>query len=215
MWKVFRWLCPVVPPETGGEPVSGHVSAPTMLRLQEALVVVNSLLPAPITLPDVVASQDATRKLVRAQTLARTYYTCQRNIECLTEHQKLATNAALLPVIQEHIANATRLQDTCTAALLQMYMSVTNVDASTDDIVEQAIQMASETSIVMSDVAVLEHALGVGAAPPADSALLRAPEPVLDVRATDPPVVWAEPTPAAAEAPPAARSAPARVPLGE
>ncbi|AVT50658.1 tegument protein UL51 [Cervid alphaherpesvirus 1] len=162
--RLVGWLCG----RGGGardapqyEPLARRLSEPTLFRLQEAVVAVSSLLPAPLTVEDVVRSADGARRLAKAQSLARTYYICQRNIECLSKHQAACSDASITAVVTKHIQDAQRMRDTCLAALLQMYHSVGSVEGTTDSMVDQAIRMAAESNIVMADVAVLERALGI------------------------------------------------------
>ncbi|QPI70118.1 tegument protein UL51 [Equid herpesvirus 6] len=159
-------------PAEAYEPIRGGQSPATVLRLQSALAAVNALLPAALTIEDVISSADNTRRLVKAQTLARTYQACQHNIECLVRHQASSDNPSLNAVVATHLANARRLADTCLAALMHIYLSVGAVDATTDAMVDQAIRMTAENNIVMADVAVLEKTLGLAAAkqPPAPAA---------------------------------------------
>ncbi|APO15864.1 tegument protein [Bubaline alphaherpesvirus 1] len=164
--RLVGWLCG----RGGGardapqyEPLARRLSGPTLFRLQEAVVAVSSLLPAPLTVEDVVRSADGARRLAKAQSLARTYYICQRNIECLSKHQAACSDASITAVVTKHIQDAQRMRDTCLAALLQMYHSVGAVEGTTDSMVDQAIRMAAESNIVMADVAVLERALGIRA----------------------------------------------------
>ncbi|ALL26040.1 tegument protein UL51 [Canid alphaherpesvirus 1] len=133
----------------------------SLLRLQEALVVVNTLIPLPLTINDVISSFDETKRLIQAQSLARTYQVCQRNLECLSKHQATSENPNLNAVVESHIKNAKRLSDSCLAAIVHLYLSVGSVDVTTDTIVNQAIKMTSENNIVMADVAVLEKTLGI------------------------------------------------------
>ncbi|AQX83321.1 tegument protein UL51 [Canid alphaherpesvirus 1] len=133
----------------------------SLLRLQEALVVVNTLIPLPLTINDVISSFDETKRLIQAQSLARTYQVCQRNLECLSKHQATNENPNLNAVVESHIKNAKRLSDSCLAAIVHLYLSVGSVDVTTDTIVNQAIKMTSENNIVMADVAVLEKTLGI------------------------------------------------------
>ncbi|ANA11300.1 UL51 [Suid alphaherpesvirus 1] len=133
---------------------------PDELRLRESLAVLNVILPAPLAAEDVMASAEAARRLARADTLARTYQACQRNLECLARHEASGDDG-LDAVVAAHAANARRLADTCLAALMHLYLSVGAVDADTDDLVEQALRMTAESNVVMSDVAVLERTLGL------------------------------------------------------
>ncbi|QBN85171.1 tegument protein UL51-like protein [Phocid alphaherpesvirus 1] len=133
----------------------------SLLRLQEALVVVNTLIPIPLTITDVMASSDETKRLIHAQSLARTYQACQRNLECLSKHRATSDNPSLNAVVESHIVNAKRLSDSCLAAIVHLYLSVGSVDVTTDTIVDQAIKMTSENNVVMADVAVLEKTLGI------------------------------------------------------
>ncbi|AIL02925.1 tegument protein UL51 [Equid alphaherpesvirus 3] len=169
------------------EPIRGGQNPATMLRLQSALAAVNALLPATLTIEDVVSSADNTRRLVKAQTLARTYRACQHNIECLVRHQTSSDNPSLNAVVATHLINARRLADTCLAALMHIYLSVGAVDATTDIMVDQAIRMTAENSVVMADVAVLEKTLGLAAA-------THAPVPATGAHArADPAVLGASP----------------------
>ncbi|AVT50598.1 tegument protein UL51 [Cervid alphaherpesvirus 3] len=195
------------------EPLARRLSEPTLFRLQEAVVAVSSLLPAPLTVEDVVRSADGARRLAKAQSLARTYYICQRNIECLSKHQAACSDASITAVVTKHIQDAQRMRDTCLAALLQMYHSVGSVEGTTDSMVDQAIRMAAESNIVMADVAVLERALGIraqDAAARADPGPA-APAPAPAAARPDAPAAAAGPT-AAAPARPGARRASAGPP---
>ncbi|AAT07688.1 ORF7 [Human alphaherpesvirus 3] len=147
--------------------VNTHPQGAALLRLQEALTAVNGLLPAPLTLEDVVASADNTRRLVRAQALARTYAACSRNIECLKQHHFTEDNPGLNAVVRSHMENSKRLADMCLAAITHLYLSVGAVDVTTDDIVDQTLRMTAESEVVMSDVVLLEKTLGVVAKPQA------------------------------------------------
>ncbi|AAC59597.1 tegument protein UL51 [Equid alphaherpesvirus 4] len=165
---MFKWLmsslCGTKNPaslEEVYEPIMGGKNPATMLRLQSALAAVNALLPATLTIEDVISSADNTRRLVKAQTLARTYQACQHNIECLSRHRASSDNPNLNAVVATHMANAKRLSDTCLAALMHLYLSVGAVDATTDTMVDHAIRMTAENSVVMADVAVLEKTLGL------------------------------------------------------
>ncbi|ANF34838.1 UL51 protein [Suid alphaherpesvirus 1] len=133
---------------------------PDELRLRESLAVLNVILPAPLAAEDVMASAEAARRLARADTLARTYQACQRNLECLARHEASGDDG-LDAVVAAHAANARRLADTCLAALMHLYLSVGAVDAAPADLVEQARRMPAETPVVMSAVAVLERTLGL------------------------------------------------------
>ncbi|AUS94661.1 tegument protein UL51 [Equid alphaherpesvirus 8] len=164
---MFKWLmsslCGIrnsTTPEVY-EPIIGGQNPSTMLRLQSALAAVNALLPATLTIEDVISSADNTRRLVKAQTLARTYQACQHNIECLSRHRASSDNPNLNAVVTTHMTNAKRLSDTCLAALMHLYLSVGAVDATTDTMVDHAIRMTAENSVVMADVAVLEKTLGL------------------------------------------------------
>ncbi|AVT50728.1 tegument protein UL51 [Cervid alphaherpesvirus 2] len=204
--RLVGWLCgrgggggPEAPRY---EPLARRLSEPTLFRVQEAVVAVSSLLPAPLTVEDVVLSADGARRLAKAQSLARTYYICQRNIECLSKHQAACSDASITAVVTKHIQDAQRMRDTCLAALLQMYHSVGAVEGSTDSMVDQAVRMAAESNVVMADVAVLERALGLRArAAGAESA---PPPPAAAPSALPPPAAAAEaaaPPPAAPERP--------------
>ncbi|AAR86110.1 tegument protein UL51 [Bovine alphaherpesvirus 5] len=183
--RLVGWLCG----RGGGardapqyEPLARRLSGPTLFRLQEAVVAVSSLLPAPLTVEDVVRSADGARRLAKAQSLARTYYICQRNIECLSKHQAACSDASITAVVTKHIQDAQRMRDTCLAALLQMYHSVGAVEGTTDSMVDQAIRMAAESNIVMADVAVLERALGIraqGAGASAEAKAKAGPSPAV------------------------------------
>ncbi|RXF48191.1 hypothetical protein EG858_15835, partial [Enterococcus faecalis] len=85
---------------------------PVELRLRESLAVLNVILPAPLAAEDVMASAEAARRLARADTLARTYQACQRNLECLARHEASGDDG-LDAVVAAHAANARRLADTC------------------------------------------------------------------------------------------------------
>ena len=121
-------------------------------RLQEALVVVNALLPAPITLDDALGSLDDTRRLVKARALARTYHACMVNLERLARHHPGLEAPTIDGAVAAH-------QDT----ILQMYMSVGAADKSADVLVSQAIRSMAESDVVMEDVAIAERALGLSA----------------------------------------------------
>lgn len=146
------------------EPIHNGPGNDTTLRLREALAVINTLLPNPLTVADVISSAEQTKKLIKAHALARTYQACQRNLECLSKHQVTGDNPSLTSIVESHIANARRLSDSCLAAIVHLYLSVGSVDTTTDTIVDQAIRMSSENNIVMADVAVLEKTFGIGAA---------------------------------------------------
>ncbi|QPF49868.1 UL51 [Suid alphaherpesvirus 1] len=81
---------------------------PDELRLRESLAVLNVILPAPLAAEDVMASAEAARRLARADTLARTYQACQRNLECLARHEASGDDG-LDAVVAAHAANARRL----------------------------------------------------------------------------------------------------------
>ncbi|AAG27244.1 unknown [Cercopithecine alphaherpesvirus 9] len=166
MHRICAGLCGYtrVPLEdTSYEEVRGKPgpSGPALLRLQEALAMVNMLLPAPVTIEDVVTSADNTRRLVRAQALARTYAACSRNLECLRQHKFSEENPSLNSVIKSHIQDSQRLADTCLAAITNLYLSVGSVDTTTDALVDQTIRMVAENEVVMSDVILMEKTLGV------------------------------------------------------
>ncbi|SCO83496.1 tegument protein UL51 [Spheniscid alphaherpesvirus 1] len=139
---------------------TGEADQITTFRLREAIASVNALLPAPLTLEDVVVSSDGIRKLARAQTLSRTYQMCQRNLECLANHVSSAENPGLDAVVRTHCENSRRMADTCLATLLHLYLSVGSAE-NTETIVDQVIRITSENNVVMADVAVVEHALGL------------------------------------------------------
>lgn len=152
--RLAGWLCGrggSRPDAPQYEPLAQRLSEPALFRLQEAVVAVNSLIPAPLTVEDVVLSADGTKRLAKAQSLARTYYVCQRNIECLSQHQAACSDASITAVVTKHIQDAQRMRDTCLAALLQMYHSVGVVEGATDSMVDQAIRMAAESNIVMAE----------------------------------------------------------------
>ncbi|UOW63020.1 UL51 [Gallid alphaherpesvirus 2] len=130
-----------------------------MHRLREAVHAVNILLPTPITLEMALLSADGVRKLVRGQSLARTYSACLRNLECLSKHVPGRGNPGLDAVVETHRENAQRVADTCAAALLHMYMSIGT--GRTDAFVEHAIQLTAATETAMSDIALVERALGL------------------------------------------------------
>nr|UOW86825.1 MAG: UL51 protein [Bovine alphaherpesvirus 1] len=206
--RLVGWLCG----RGGGtrdapqyEPLARRLSGPTLFRLQEAVVAVSSLLPAPLTVEDVARSADGTRRLAKAQSLARTYYICQRNIECLSKHQAACSDASITAVVTKHIQDAQRMRDTCLAALLQMYHSVGAVEGTTDSMVDQAIRMAAESNIVMADVAVLERALGIQAQGAGAEAAARASPTAVGAEARAPPPPPRQP---AASAPVAVSPAP-------
>ncbi|AAG45791.1 UL51 virion phosphoprotein [Meleagrid alphaherpesvirus 1] len=140
--------------------LSEHSTAHRALhRIREAVQTVNIMLPTPITLEMAVLSADGIRKLVRGQSLARTYSQCLRNLDCLSQHVPGNGNPGLDAVVATHRENAQRVADTCAAALLHMYMSV---DAGqTDAFVEHAIQLTAATETAMSDIALVEKALGL------------------------------------------------------
>nr|AWW12079.1 UL51 [Human alphaherpesvirus 1]AWW12336.1 UL51 [Human alphaherpesvirus 1]WPN78474.1 tegument protein UL51 [Human alphaherpesvirus 1] len=132
-------------------------------RLQEALVVVNALLPAPITLDDALGSLDDTRRLVKARALARTYHACMVNLERLARHHPGLEAPTIDGAVAAHQDKMRRLADTCMATILQMYMSVGAADKSADVLVSQAIRSMAESDVVMEDVAIAERALGLSA----------------------------------------------------
>lgn len=130
-------------------------------RLQEALAVVNALLPAPITLDDALESLDDTRRLVKARALARTYHACMVNLERLARHHPGLEGSTIDGAVAAHRDKMRRLADTCMATILQMYMSVGAADKSADVLVSQAIRSMAESDVVMEDVAIAERALGL------------------------------------------------------
>lgn len=132
-------------------------------RLQEALAVVNALLPAPITLDDALGSLDDTRRLVKARALARTYHACMVNLERLARHHPGLEAPTIDGAVAAHQDKMRRLADTCMATILQMYMSVGAADKSADVLVSQAIRSMAESDVVMEDVAIAERALGLSA----------------------------------------------------
>uniref|UniRef100_A0AAU0K707 UL51 protein n=1 Tax=Anatid alphaherpesvirus 2 TaxID=3080522 RepID=A0AAU0K707_9ALPH len=131
-----------------------------MYRLREAVQSVNIMLPTPITLETAVLSSDGVKKLVRGQTIAKTYCTCMQNLECLSKHVPGSGNPGLDAVVETHMDNTRRLADACAAAILHMYMSVGTTDR-TDAFVEHAIQLTAATETVMSDVSMAERVLGL------------------------------------------------------
>ncbi|ADO13777.1 tegument protein UL51 [Saimiriine alphaherpesvirus 1] len=162
MAELIRAMCGFSrAPEEHYELVRGVVPpAEATPRLHEALAVVNSLLPTPITLDDALESLDETRRLVRARALARTYHLCQTNLARLARHVPGSGGPSLDGAVKAHREKLRRVADSCLGTILQMYMSVASADGASDLLVNQAIQSTAESEVLMEDVAIVERALG-------------------------------------------------------
>ncbi|AFR32496.1 tegument protein UL51 [Leporid alphaherpesvirus 4] len=178
MAGLVKSLCGLVQIKGGEyEKLAEHSPPPEVgLRIHEALTVVNALLPAPITVTDALESLDETRRLVKARSLARSYYSCVSNLERLARHLPGKDTASIDAAVMAHQEKLRRMADTCLATILQLYMTVGASDCTSDVLVSQAIRSAAESNVIMEDVAIAERALGLRLSDTSAGAVPRAPE---------------------------------------